>query len=386
MNQSLKHPDHSSRGHHPQGPSQLKALKLCSGFENRPGTTAAAEMGTRIHEGLEVRDPSNLESELEIELYDKCIGAEDRLIADYFGEEKYERHNELPLTISLNNGLETWGTGDVLCISESGMKGLQIDYKSGRMKVDDAKDNYQAWGYKNGAYERFPKLETLRFIFLAPQINWINWHDFGPESVDIDRQLITTIVHSSIETRKMWADGSISKNPERLTPNDHCSFCRHSQYCPSINGVLLDFAESSGIQVPDYVDINHLDDPGEVSKLYGLTKLLEPLLDKIKKAAVSMAQEGEVLPGWELRSMGSKRQAADNKKFWEYAADSGITLEDLLENVNIPVAKFRDILKDKAERGQKAKAAKEFEERGVDMGVIVFGKERFTLRNESSDE
>ena len=386
MNQSLKHPDHSSRGHHPQGPSQLKALKLCSGFENRTGTTAAAEMGTRIHEALEVRDASNLESELEIELYDKCIMAEDNLIADYFGEEEYERYNELPLTISLNNDLEIWGTGDVLCVSKSGMKGLMIDYKSGRMKVDEAENNYQARSYKNGAYERFPGLETLRFIFLAPQIDWINWYDFPPESVDIDRQLITTIVHSSIETRKMWAEGSISKNSERLTPNDHCSFCRHSQYCPAINGVLLDFAESSGIEVPDYVDTANLEDPEEVSKLYGIAKLLEPLIDKIKKAAVDMAREGEVLPGWQLRSMGSKRQAADNQKFWDYAASMGITLEDLLDNINIPVANFREILKDRAERGKKASTAKEFEERGVDMGVIVFGKERFTLKNESSED
>ena len=68
-------------------------------------------MGTRIHEALEVRDPSNLESELEIEMYDKCIGAEDQLIGDFFGQEKYERYNELPLTISLNNDLETWEPG-----------------------------------------------------------------------------------------------------------------------------------------------------------------------------------------------------------------------------------------------------------------------------------
>ena len=129
-----------------------------------------------------------------------------------------------------------------------------------------------------------------------------------------------------------------------------------------------------------------MEDPEEVSKLYGIAKLLEPLIDKIKKAAVDMAREGEVLPGWQLRSMGSKRQAADNQKFWDYAASMGITLEDLLDNINIPVAKFREILKDRAERGKKASTAKEFEERGVDMGVIVFGKERFTLKNESSED
>ena len=386
MSEEVTHPNHASRGHHAQGPSQLKALKICPGFENRPGTSPAAEMGTRIHEALEVRDPINLQSELEVRLYDACIKAEDAMISKYFGAEPYTRYNELPLTMELNGGLELWGTGDVLCISESGQRGLAIDYKSGQMKVDDAEHNLQARAYKNGAYEKFPTLEELRFIFLAPQIDWISYYDFPPESVDVDRQIITMIVSKAQEYQKRWATGEISKDYTDLNPNSNCTYCRHAQYCPANNGVLLDFASSVGISVPDHIDIHNLEDPDQVAMLYSIAKLIEPLLTTIKTRAVELAHEGEVLPGWELRSMGAKKVSADNKKFWDYCVDHGITLEELLENVSIPVAKLRDLLKDRAARGSKGRVAQEFIEEGVDTGVIVLGKERFTLTPESSDD
>ena len=377
-------PNHSDRGHHPQGPSQLKALQQCPGFENRPGSSAAAEMGTRIHEALEVRDPSNLESELEAELYEKCIAAEDMLIPEFFGEQEYTRHNELPLTMGLNSGREIWGTGDVLCVSNDGSKGLMIDYKSGRMKVDDAEKNLQARAYKNGAYERFDSLETLRFIFLAPQIDWINWYDFSPETVDLDRQVLTQIVSRAERVREDWAQGGVQTTD--LNPCEQCTWCRHQTYCPAINGVLLDFADSSGVSVPEGLDMGNLDDPDSVAELYGIAKILEPLIDKIKKRAVELANEGEVLKGWELRSMGSKRIAVDNQKFYDYAAANGITLEDVINNVNIPVAKLRDIVRERAAQGSKAKAAKEFEQTALDMGVIKMGTERFTLRPETAED
>ena len=343
-------------------------------------------MGTRIHEALEVRDPCNLESELEVQLFDKCVEAEDRLISEYFGDEPFTRYNELPLTMELNGGLELWGTGDVLCISESGSKGLAIDYKSGQMQVDDAVENLQAMAYKNGAYEKFPTLEELRFIFLAPQINWINWYDFLPESVDLDRQVITMIVAKAQEYRQRWATGDIFKDYTDLNPNVNCTYCRHAQYCPAINGLLLDLASAARMSVPATLDVERLEDPDQVAILYGIAKVVEPLLDRIKTTAVEMAHEGEVLPGWELRSMGAKKIPIENKRFWDYCASHGLTLDDLFDNINVPVAKLRDLLKDRAPRGRKGAVAKAFTEEGIDTGVIVLGKERFCLKPEALDD
>lgn len=377
--------DHGSRGHHSQGPSALKALWQCPGFENIPGTSAAAEMGTRIHEALEVRDPSNLLEEKEVDMYDACVAVEDKLIADFFGDENYTRLNELPVTVPLNAGREIWGTGDVLCVSASGTRALMIDYKTGRMKVDPARDNLQAKAYKNGAYNLYPNLEVLRFIFLAPQINWINWHDFEPESVPLDRQHITEIVTKAQRTAEKWADGSVQA--EDLNPCDQCTWCRHQTYCPAINGILVELGtKGGGLAIPDTFDIDALHDPEQVAHLYSVAKVIEPLVDKIKKAAVAMAHEGEVLPGWELRSMGAAAGAEDNDAFCEYAAGFGVSREDILDLVNIPVAQVRDLIYARAEKGEKGSKAKEFMTGGLDSHAIKKHTERFTLRPEESDE
>ena len=60
-------PDHTSRDHAEFSPSSLKYVAACSGYTGRSGTSAAAEKGTRIHEALEVRDPSALHDEEELE-------------------------------------------------------------------------------------------------------------------------------------------------------------------------------------------------------------------------------------------------------------------------------------------------------------------------------
>lgn len=374
--------DHSQRGHHPQGPSQLKALSQCPGFENTPGTSAASERGTRIHEALEVRDPSGLYDEFEMELYEKCVKAEDKLVADFFGDEEYERHNELSTDIPLNAGLEISGTGDVLCVSKSRTKGLMIDYKTGQMKVDDAERNLQAKAYKNGAYNLFPEMEVLRFIFLAPQIDLINWFDFVPETVPFDRQEITPIVGNAKRVREKWKLGTIEESD--VSPCEQCTWCRHQTYCPGVHGVISRVGDAAGFHVP--ADLSgETDDPEILAQRYTVAKLLEPLVEKFKVDAVAAAQEGEVLPGWELRSMGCKKLAVDNEQFYEYAVAHGIQLKDLLDHVNIPVAAIRDLLKNRAPRGTKGKVAKAFEQDGLDAGVIKKGKERFTLRPEQTD-
>ena len=63
-------PDHQSRGHAEFSPSSLKYVAACAGYEGRDGTSPAAEMGTRIHEALEIFDPSVLHTEQEHEIYE----------------------------------------------------------------------------------------------------------------------------------------------------------------------------------------------------------------------------------------------------------------------------------------------------------------------------
>ena len=79
-------PDHTNRDHAEFRPSSLKYVAGCAGYDGRSGTNAAAEKGTRIHEALEVRDPSALHDEEELEIYEQIVQEEDSFNKSFFGD------------------------------------------------------------------------------------------------------------------------------------------------------------------------------------------------------------------------------------------------------------------------------------------------------------
>tara|TARA_R100000231_G_scaffold41281_5_gene36097 strand:- start:9776 stop:10024 length:249 start_codon:yes stop_codon:yes gene_type:complete len=77
--------NHSERAHAEFGPSGLKYVKACPGFKGKEGTSEAAEKGTRIHEALEVNDPSALRDEEELGIYEKIVQMEFDFLKDFKG-------------------------------------------------------------------------------------------------------------------------------------------------------------------------------------------------------------------------------------------------------------------------------------------------------------
>ena len=75
---------HADRGHAEFSPSSLKYVAGCAAYHGKDGSSPAAEMGTRIHEALEVRDPAALQNEEELDLYNRCADMEDEFLADAF--------------------------------------------------------------------------------------------------------------------------------------------------------------------------------------------------------------------------------------------------------------------------------------------------------------
>ena len=79
--------NHSERAHAEFGPSGLKYVAACPGFHGKEGTSEAAEKGTRIHEALEIHDPSALHDEEEVSIYDKIVVMEQEFV-DWFNKKK----------------------------------------------------------------------------------------------------------------------------------------------------------------------------------------------------------------------------------------------------------------------------------------------------------
>jgi len=144
-------PDHQSRGHAEFSPSSLKYVAACAAYQGRDGTSAAAEMGTRIHEALEVFDPSALHNEEELAIYEQIVEMEQDFMTN-FGDIA-EELNEIQVEVALD-GTETWGTCDRFLILKGGDRAVMADYKTGISIIDPPDKNWQAKAYTCGAFQK----------------------------------------------------------------------------------------------------------------------------------------------------------------------------------------------------------------------------------------
>jgi len=365
-------PDHSSRGHAEFSPSSLKYLAGCGGYHGRDGTNAAAEMGTRIHAALEVHDPSALHNEEELSIYEQIIEMESAFMGNF--PPVTEEHNEIQVDVELD-GTGTWGTCDRFLILESG-EAVMADYKTGISIIDPPDKNWQAKAYTVGAFQKFPNIEKIVFVFYVPKHNASLHHTFNRTDVDGIVAELSDVIKKAEKTRPKWDSGTPSLGD--LTPNVNCRFCRYEDSCPALGGLVIEVAKKINPQLPD-VDIEGTEDPEIVEQLWAIAKIVSNWADRFKKKAVALAKDGTEFPSLKLKSMGASRRIMDNESLLEVASEFGVSAEDVLKHANIPLAKLAKAVGDTAEKGGKRKLSDNFVDACEDAGIIETSDPRYTL-------
>ena len=366
-------PDHSSRGHAEFSPSSLKYVASCAGYEGKDGTSAAAEMGTRIHEALEVRDPSALHNENETSIYDQIVEME----TDFMGNfpPVKEEHNEIQVDVALD-GTETWGTCDRFLILESGTEAVMADYKTGISIIDPPDKNWQAKAYAVGAFQKYKDIEKIVFVFYVPQHNDSLHHTFSRDDLAGLIQELSDVIKKGEEVRPKWAKGEIDLKD--CTPTQYCRFCKHEDACPALGGLVLDVAKKLYSTIPD-VDLENIDDPARLSELFNIAKIVENWAARIKERTIEAAKGGAELDGLKLRSMGRTRKIMDNETFATIAEEHGLEARDLLEAANLPLAKIAKLVGAQAEKGGRREKELNFIDACEEAGIIRASDERFTI-------
>ena len=367
-------PDHGSRGHADFSPSSLKYVAGCSGYEGRSGTNAAAEKGTRIHEALEVRDPSALHDEDEVLIYEAIVEQEEKYIEDFAKGETYTEENEILLDVDLDN-TATWGTCDRLITF--GNRAILADYKTGVSVIDPPKKNWQARAYTVGAFQRYPELEEITFVFYVPAREEVLEGTFSRDELPILIKQLADVIRNGEKIRPQWDGGSPA--PENLSPTVNCRFCKHEGYCPSLGGLAEELVQRiSGDSLPKE-NIDDPQDPKTVEHLYVVAKVMENWAKRIKEKAVTMAKEGVEFDTLKLKSMGATRKCTDNLKLVEIAKEHDLSEEDLINLINIPLKKVANAVGDTAAKGEKGEKSRSFLDAVEINGIIETSEERFTL-------
>lgn len=365
-------PDHSSRGHAEFSPSSLKYVSKCAGFHGREGTNSAAEMGTRIHEALEVFDPSALHNEQELEIYEKIVQMEAEFLSVF--PEQREEYNEIQVTVALD-GTETWGTCDRLIIF--GNKAVMADYKTGISIIDPPERNWQAKAYTIGAFQKFPELEEITFVFYVPQHDQSLFHTFTRDA-DLDRLIneLSTAILKAEKVRPKWIGGK--PDISELTPTPNCRFCRHEDICPALGGLVLEVAKKIDPQLPD-VDLENTEDPEVLEELWAIAKVVSNWSERLRTRTVELAKNGMVFPSLRLRSMGATKKVIDNHTLTGIAMDFGLSPEEILESASISMNKISKVISEKVEKSEKKKISQDFVDACQNAGIIETSDTRYTL-------
>lgn len=378
--------NHTDRAHAEFSPSALKYLHTCAGFHGKDGSSAAADMGTRIHEALEVRDPSALQSEEEVEIYDQLLKDEEEVFQYVFGDDDdfVKVYREMRLTLDLDAETPTFGTCDI--VAHDGKTALVADYKTGISFIEPPRENWQAMAYTLGVFQANEGIQTIHFAFLVPRNGGVITGTFERSEMFSLRERVSDIVRRAETTRPKWEAGTM--DIDDLGPTHSCRFCRHEDHCPALGAVSVEIARrvKPGMIPDGTIRASEVEDPEVMAKLYSVARIVEEWASAIKFKALSMVLGGTELPGLRLKSMGTPLVVDDNVNLANLAKQHGLTGEEILETANLSLNKLGELLGGKAPRGQKGRTMETFREEAVELGVVSEGKTKYTLAQTKQED
>lgn len=370
--------DHSERAHAEFGPSSLKYVSICAGYHGKDGNNAASEKGTRIHEALEVRNPSALVDEDEVQIYERMVAEEDEVFQNVFGGiDGVTINREMRLVLDLDCETPTFGTSDIVAWKDN--VGLQVDYKTGISKIDEPRKNWQAKAYVLAAFQMYQELETIHFAFLIPKRDEILVGTFNRSELDDLRNEISAVIKKAETTRPKWDSKTI--DIDDLNPSVNCRFCRHEEHCPALGAVAIEVAKRYRPDLlPDGpIASGDVDDPSTIEKLYVVAKIVENWASGIKHKATGMAHDGVEFETLKLKSMGALKKTLEKNYLAQIAIKHGLELNEIIEAADLTMGQLSKALYDKAPKGKKSFVVDSFEKEAIDLGVVEVGSTRYTL-------
>ena len=355
--------DHSIRKHAACSPSTLKSREICPGWVNQESKVVheITESGTRCHEALETGDYSGLDEE-ELRLTEMCAGFRDGYLLlggpyESIKDPKLETHEP-----------DTWGYADEICLGD---KSAHIfDWKFGFGEIEDPEVNPQAWAYARGAFLKWNWIEKITFHFVVPRQEFILQHTFTRADIPRLKLRISTI------NERVKA-----KDKDYNPVESNCLYCGFKAQCPALAQRYLPLAQKYQPEelpaVPNPADII---EPETMAKALVLVPLLEKWCAEVKQFALAMRMEdGEELPGYELKSRRGKTYVINPNLASKIAEENGITHEEFIEACSVSSAQLGKVIYGKAEKG-KAKARDAFTQKLIDEGAASEPQEVFYLK------
>jgi len=272
------------------------------------------------------------------------------------------------LKLNIMNGL-TFGTADMVMVK--GDRAIIGDAKFGWNPVEDAEKNLQGWAYAIGVMEKFPKVMMVDVVFAQPRLDMVSKARFF-RNADLEKMKLR--VMAVIARAK-------DHKPEDLRPSEFsCLYCGAKATCTALHKKALIISSkfaplAEDGELIDLYNPSQLANPELRGKAEILRRVLEPWCEKVRKENLRYAvEEGEDIPGFEVKSRSGRRTVSDSQLTWELVKDR-MTPEEFAAVTEISVAQLLKAYSSKAPRGSKEKLKQEIEDKLTEAGVLQGGDE-----------
>jgi len=333
--------------------SQSKNYLACPSFypeyEDPDDDKAAANEGTKLHECVQFGRVSGLEPEQKA-LVEACLEVQKTVLADLRQEFPARkgfvieelREQKLPILGGVSNGYI-----DLLILvrdaSRKLVQAVVIDWKFGKVLVDEAKVNAQGWNYLDALMTVY-KPSRVKIMFVQPKRDFITVHDFEKAEADEVRKALQT---GYLATRLPH-----QQRPHNLTPGV-CDWCGRKTQCPAFLKLTAAVVKSSrenltpeqekALKTIRDVSVETITDPELANALFVLTSPLKKLIDSVKDQTTQLLLAGYDLPDVELGSRDGRaelkltpaelRDEIKKNKLFDGILDPKLVTEGFIDNL-----------------------------------------------------
>lgn len=255
-------------------------------------------------------------------------------------------------------------SGRIDLIMIDGGTALVLDYKTGRVPVKAAEDNWQLKAYAVLVATHWP-VERVFVSIVQPHCGEPTVYKYNKAALRKASRQIHALIRKS-------------NNPKaKLNPSESaCKYCRAKPICPALQGEALEMARVSNNGVARFSG-------SQLAMLLDQVKPVEAFVKALKAEAKKLLEKEEgSVPGYYLTQGGRRRKITENKKVYSVLADSGVSFDDILSCITFSVAKIERLTRDR--EGGSAHEARELVEEALG-NLIEVSESESKLEKEVKD-
>ena len=291
--------------------SQSKNYIACPSFypqyEDPDDDRSAADEGTFLHEKVEKESVKDLNEE-QTKLVDICLAFKkahlEELAVKFPRNKGYVidivKEHRVPILGGVSNGyIDLFITVKRLNQNKI-VHASVIDWKFGKILVDEAETNAQGWNYADAVFAKLKCPVTVAFV--QPKRDMLTAHYFDEKALaEVNRILTGAFLATKLPP---------AKRPYRLSPAS-CVYCGRMASCPAYLQAVAGFTEYStevfnkeqraALELLKTQTAETITDPKILSALYLIAAPMKKLHDGVRDQVTQMLLAGYDIPAAKLK-------------------------------------------------------------------------------------